>query len=59
MTCAKNCRDCIYGVPKATVKCNNPNATCNGSCYRCPWASDQIVKYICTSGMAYGRGESR
>lgn len=38
MTCTKSCHDCIYGVPIATRKCENPNATCDGVCYQCRWA---------------------
>ena len=55
MTCSNDCRDCIYGVPKTSMECNNQNATCDGACYKCCWASEKSVRYICTSGVAYGR----
>jgi len=54
MTCNKDCRNCIYGVPKTTFRCNSPNSTCAGECYKCPWSSDKQVKYYCTSGIAHG-----
>lgn len=53
MTCTKSCHDCIYGVPIATKKCENPNATCDGACYKCLWAIKKDIKYICTGNIAY------
>ena len=56
MTCSKQCRDCIYGIPRVTLICTNPNSTCDGNCYKCRWAVERIIKYVCTSEIAYGRG---
>lgn len=48
MTCTKNCRDCIYGVPQAKMRCRNPNSTCDGMCYKCSYRSEVSVRYFCT-----------
>lgn len=48
MTCTKDCRNCIYGIPQAKVKCGNPNSTCDGLCYKCIFRIEVSTKYICT-----------
>ena len=59
MTCAKNCNECIYGIPKPIMICASPNSTCDGNCYKCRYAVEKRIKWICTSDIAYGRGYSK
>lgn len=48
MTCTKDCKKCIYGVPQIRYACHDKNTTCNGECLKCSQRQTLSVKYICT-----------
>ena len=47
MTCSQDCKNCIYGIPKYTMRCGDKNITCNGECNKCPYRIIISTNYIC------------
>lgn len=54
MTCAKNCKDCIYGEPVYVSKCpyydkkfKTVDRTCSFDCKNCYECRGYVIKYQC------------
>lgn len=47
MTCNNDCKNCVFVITKKTLKCQNPNSTCDGTCHKCTFSKEVVVKYVC------------